>query len=418
MEGVLGDVSLADLLQVVGIGRQYTGIELRQDDHSPAGMLFVKSGKLISAVAKGVLGKEAFFRLFPDTPARTFHVFRTDVPAALPEPIGAIGPLLLEAIDRDTTAARSVPPPKPASDPSSTPLSNPQAPRPKSRAPEPSVAARAERRPRRAAGTRAPVVAVASPKGGCGKTTIALNLALALARRERRVILVDADLNGDVLSSIDARSRARYGAFDALLGRVPVEEALLDTVIPHFKILPAAGLTLPRVEVTLHDHGALWRALLDELRGRADIVLVDTPAGMLGITHQVLRACTHVLGVLQAEVIAQRSFSMFEQGLSALPESERPRVLGVVLNMVQVGQSASVSVLQKACAELPGEWLLETSIPRSPAFLEATEAGVPLRMIDEDSPPAVSWLFETLAAEALQRLRLSEPERRPQRLLI
>jgi chromosome partitioning protein len=261
-------------------------------------------------------------------------------------------------------------------------------------------------------------LAVASPKGGCGKTTIALNLALSLARQGRSVILVDADPNGDVLSTINARQRAEIGAFDVLLGVASSEEALLDTVLPHFKILPAVGGQLPRAELLAADHSPGWRALLLELGKRADVVVVDTPAGMYGVTHQVLQASTHVIGVLQAEVVASRSFGRFLEALRATPDELRPEVLGIVINMLQTKHTASLSVFQSACSDLPGDWLFDTSIPRHRAFLDATQLGLPLRHLDEQSPPAVAFLFDNLAAEVADRLRLGSIEKKPQPLLL
>jgi cellulose biosynthesis protein BcsQ len=464
MEGTLGEVSLADLLQVISIGRQYTAIELRQEDQSHTATLFIKSGKLISAAGAGARGKEAFLNLFPLPKATTFHVFRTETPSSMPEPIGLIGSLLLEALDRDSDPAPRGEPqtaqlPRPRSAPAITPpikaaavtpiransrqempvparplpaptpppsagqpapLPAPVQARSAARSAPPAPSSRDSLTPRKSAERMAPpfVLAVASPKGGCGKTTVALNLALSLARRGHGVVLVDGDANGDVMSSIDARGQSRAGTFDVLAGKASLDEALLATVIPQFKIMPACGVELPDAAFTLQDHGDDWRGLLSTLKARTEFVIVDTPAGMLGMTHQILRNATHVLGVLQAEVLAQRSFSMFTQGLDALPEPARPRVLGVVLNMVQPAHPASVTVLQRACSTLPREWLFESSIPRSPSFLEASEEGLPLRLLDEQSPPAVSFLFDMLAAEVVDRLQLGAPERRAQRLLV
>ncbi len=75
--------------------------------------------------------------------------------------------------------------------------------------------------------------------------------------------------------------------------------------------------------------------LLGALAERAEVVVVDTPAGMFGTTRAILRGATHVVGVLQAEVLAARSFERFAQGLESLPEGRRPAVLGVLLNMLQ-----------------------------------------------------------------------------------
>jgi chromosome partitioning protein len=253
------------------------------------------------------------------------------------------------------------------------------------------------------------IIAVASPKGGSGKTTVALNLALSLARREYRVILVDGDVNGDVMSSIDGRTSAKAGVFDVLTGGASPIDALRKTVIQDLEILPAIGQSLPSPEVAFVDYRDRWQLLLTELAQRCQIVIVDTPSGMLGVTYQILNACTHVVGVLQAEAIAQRSFSMFADCLGLLPESSRPQVLGVFLNMLQLRHSTSINVLVRACEGLPKGWLFETSIPRNTAFLDAAEAGLPLHLYDPKHPPAVSWLFDTLATEVLERLALAEP---------
>ncbi|HET9931507.1 MAG TPA: AAA family ATPase [Polyangiaceae bacterium] len=266
--------------------------------------------------------------------------------------------------------------------------------------------------------TASKVVAVASPKGGCGKTTIALNLGLSLARQGRSVILVDADINGDVLSSINARHRAEIGVYDVLLGVASADEALLDTVLPQFKIMPAVGGQLPRLDAISADHSASWRALSLELAKRADIVLVDTPAGMFGATAQILQSSTHVIGVLQAEAVANRSFSRFVEALRAMPDERRPEVVGIVVNMLQTRVGASLAVFQSAVTDLPGEWLFETTVPRHRAFLDATHAGLPLRHLDEVAPPAVAWLFDNLAGEVAERLRLPSVEKKPQPLLL
>ncbi len=501
MEGELDGIDLVEILQVVGIGRQYTGVELHKADHSVLGTLFIKSGKVVTAVAGAVRGREAFFQLFQQVSneaRKFFHVFRMETPTELPEPIGALGNLLLEALDRakslegagpqktssgvlprpaleavpkvsnnatDTMPPQAMPPqPMPSQSNMAAASRPPLAPSsrrrpaavPSQRAPEPAGAPSSRRfsandpaarqgsipsgaregdgplTPHRSdmdgsdvlkrsggGGQRRRIVmAVASPKGGSGKTTIALNLSLSFARQERSVILVDADINGDVLSSIQARDRAEFGAFDVLLDRATPPSALLRTVLPHFRIMPAMGQSLPELSQISMDHSRAWQKLLRQLGDEAEIVIVDCPAGMFGTTRQVMTGCTHLLGVLQAELIASRSFGMFNKALESLSQLTRPEVVGIVLNMLQSRHTASVNVLQDACSGLPRGWLLDTAIPRSDAFLTATEEGLPVRLLDDRNPPAVSWLFDTLASELTDRLELEVPERKPRQLLI
>lgn len=463
MQGQLEELDLAQILQVVGLGRQYTGVEVRRGSEV-TGTIFVKSGKVVSVDAREGAGREAFFRLFRD-PGSDFSVFRMETPLDLPEPVGALSWLLMEAMQKRGVTMGSVPPKSPTAPPPSqnwevptrsgsgassagqadragapnhtapnhtapasfraavpsTSLDReaPEEPPLGGTRPATDLEARSARAQTTTAGQRpAAVVAIASPKGGSGKTTTSLNLALALARQGRTVTLVDADINGDVLSSINARERARIGVYDLLQGRGRLEDALFKTVLPGFQILGAVGLEVPEPSVFATDRTPQFRELMRELSARSEVVVVDTPSGMFGVTHQILASATHVIGVLQAEVVASRSFERFTQGLEALPASERPSVLGVLLNMLQVQQGASVNVFQGACADLPKTWLFDTCVPRNPAFLLATDQGLPLRHLDEQAPPAVAWLYDNLAGEVVERLALPAVERRPQALLL
>lgn len=406
MQGNLRDFDLAAVLQVVGLGRQYIGVELHTEG-GRRGVVYIKGGKVVQVEAGDLTGEQAFSKLFRFSDG-AFYVFRDDTPQVLPEPVGSLSQLLM-AVRPDSvvpesagaTPAQTIAPAKSESAPPASPMIRGASPRP----PE-----------RTGPGPGPFVVAVASPKGGCGKSTIALNLALSLARRGNSVMLIDADVNGDILSSLDARDRVKIGALDVINEGLPLRDAVLGTALGHFKIIPAVGAELPDAEVLEADHSAAWRALLDDAASQAEIVVVDTPAGMLGTTRQVLSASTHVLGVLQAEAIAQRSFQRFMQGLGQL--ASPPLVLGIVLNMLQTRQGASLAVLQSACSADTGPWLFDTTIPRHPAFLNAASEGTPLRPLDDHAPPAVGFLFDNLASEVAERLQLATPKRRAQSLLL
>ncbi len=431
MKGSLREFDLADVLQVVGLGRQYTGVELSLGG-GRTGTIFVKSGQVVSASANQHQGREAFRDLFRKTEG-DFFVFRDETPPELPDPIGSLSTLLMDAVSERTASGYPRPmsyapselathpgvaPPSPASAPTPTALPAPQR---RSLPPRQAAPAAFGSRPpafAAAAGGESKVLAFASPKGGSGKSTVSLNTALSLARRGHSVILVDGDVNGDVLSAIDARGRAKAGALDVVSGSARVDDALLDTVLPRFKLMPAVGPRLPDLDAVTLDPNGGWLALFAELAPRADIVIVDTPAGMFGMTRSILRAVTHVIGVLQAEVLAARSFGRFSEGLSSLPDQRRPEIVGVVLNMLQTRHQASLGVFQDALSDLPSSWLFDTTIPRHPAFLDATQQGVPLRQLDEEAPPPVAFLFDNLAGEIADRLGLRRTAAKPQRLLL
>lgn len=178
---------------------------------------------------------------------------------------------------------------------------------------------------------------------------------------------------------------------------------------------------IPLASYTVVGEALLWTldyGLGDAFTPTVRAVVVDTPAGMFGVTQQVLQASTHVLGVLQAEVVANRSFARFMEAVDSIPAQHRPETIGIVINMLQTSHSASLSVFQDACTELPSKLLFDTSIPRHNVFLDSTAVGVPVRHLDEQAPPAIAWLFDNLAAEIVERLHLDAVERKPQPLLL
>src|SRR5688572_14890820 len=105
---------------------------------------------------------------------------------------------------------------------------------------------------------------------------------------------------------------------------------------------------------------------------------------MFDAAADVLSSCTHVVGVLQSEMIATRSASMLERGLEALPARHRPRLVGVVVNMFQGRSPASLEAFHLIAAGREGALLFETTIPRSDSFAAASLAGVPVRYAERD----------------------------------
>jgi chromosome partitioning protein len=415
--GFIGEFGVATVLQALSLSRQYTAVVLFTDRGEPAGRVTLKSGMVIDASITGrdVTGAEAFRELVA-RPLHSFHVERLPPLASYPVPIGRLATQLLGAVTAEADAAPAEPEQQKASPGSGRlPIARrapedreaPASPHVGNLAPKTPVVAT----PQRAAGSgSAPVLAIASPKGGCGKTTVALNLAVSLAKSGLRVVLVDADPNGDVLSAIGARDRPRQGGiFDAFERSHDGSEYEIPTRIERLRVVPATGGDAARRVLPDTAAQGAWQAVFRGIRDDADLVIVDLPAGMHGLSSQVLDACTHVLGVLQAETIPKRSFSMFQKGLEELPHA--PQVVGVVLNMFRRSHSASLSVLVDAGIDLPPAWLFETTIPRNDAFLDAAEDGMPVALASGNSAAFIALLFDALAKEVGDRLKLAKPEK-------
>jgi chromosome partitioning protein len=418
--GYLRDFGAAALLQALSLSRQYTAVSLFTESGELAGRVTLKSGMVLEAAMAGTdLTGAAAFRELVSRRLHSFQVERLAPLAVYPVPIGRMSTQLLAAQVPDASADPSLRQPQAPGPGSGTmPIDRralrdlDAAPPPAQRPARSAAAVRSSEAPdgpkRDARSSLTPVLGIASPKGGCGKTTIALNLAVSLAKSGLRVVLVDADPNGDVLSAISGRERARRGGiFDALERGHDGSEFELETVIDRLRLVPAMGDDTARRAPDIGAEGS-WPDVFRGIRDNADLVLVDLPAGMHGLTSRVLEGCTHVLGVLQAETIPKRSFSMFQRGLEALPRP--PQVVGVVLNMFRRSHSASLSVLVDAGVDLPPAWMFETTIPRNDAFLDAAEEGMPVALAG-DSGTFIGLLFDTLAKEVAERLKLGRTEK-------
>ncbi len=250
---------------------------------------------------------------------------------------------------------------------------------------------------------------IASPKGGVGKTTIALNLGYALARRGWRTVVVDTDPQGAIALSLSKNLTRAPGLAEYAAQIAPAARLVVTTKLPDLKLVPVGRVAVDDAVGfgnALAD-GQVLDNLVTDLEDQHDVILFDTPSGFVGSTVGALRVSDGAIGVVQAEPIAARSaLRMFEM-IRALNEGgSSVRLLGLLVTMLQARDTHSLEVAEELWKSLPGEVVLELSIPRDPIFLEASAAGVPVGLLSRRAPPA-ALLFEQLAAEVEQRAPLT-----------
>lgn len=251
-------------------------------------------------------------------------------------------------------------------------------------------------------------LAITGQKGGVGKTTLALNLAYALARRGHRVTLVDTDPQGGIGLSLAGRSKDRAGLLEWLTTGDALDDYLIRTRLPELRILTtghaqfdvASGSWQPRVEFSG------LQALQQQLQSSTDVLIFDTPAGLDGNSAAVLRVADHVILPLQAEPLALRTLPHTLQALNMLRDAGAPvRLAGVILMMTQTEDVTASAVAREAATMLPAEVLVTVAIPRDPLIAQASAKGVPVGLLRRAAPP-VALAFEQLAAELEPRLDL------------
>src|SRR4051812_29030796 len=251
------------------------------------------------------------------------------------------------------------------------------------------------------------VVGVVSQKGGVGKTTLALNLAYALAKRNHRLLLVDSDPQGAVGLSLQ-RPSTDVGLAGYVADRTPLDQVVIKTRIPELDLLPVGNIAFQdsHAFACRMADGAEMKRLVADAQSRYSLMLVDTPAGFGGCTMGVLRVADLALAPLQAEPVALRTASQLLEVLGAIrQEGGKVKLAGVVLTMLELRNPDSLAVATQVWAEFPTKAVFQTTVPRDRTFLQASTAGVPLGLLSRRAPP-VAAVFDQLAQELEPHLEL------------
>lgn len=253
------------------------------------------------------------------------------------------------------------------------------------------------------------IIAIANQKGGVGKTTTAVNLAAALARTPKRVLLIDLDPQGNATmgSGIDKRD-LEMSTTNVLLGEAGARETIVRSE-DGFDLLPC-NIDLTAAEIQLMDMPNREQRLkqaLQPVRDDYDFILIDCPPSLSLLTLNALTAADSVLVPMQCEYYALEGLSSLLSTIDALKGRLNPQleIEGVLRTMFDVRNNLANAVSAELTNHF-GELVFRTIVPRNVRLAEAPSHGQSILGYDKSSRGGVAYLG--LAGEVLRRQRERE----------
>jgi chromosome partitioning protein len=247
------------------------------------------------------------------------------------------------------------------------------------------------------------VIAVTNQKGGVGKTTTAINLGAALAVSDVKVLLIDADPQGNTTSGLGIQKTPGLTTiYDVLVDGKEIEHAICHTSMDGLDVLPAdknlIGVNLRLVSAD--DRESILRHHLKHVRDRYDFILIDCPPALDLLTLNALMAADSVLIPIQCEFFALEGISELMDTIERIRDSfgHPLKIEGILLTMFDDRTNLARQVAADL-REFFGDEVFKTVIPRNIRLAEAPSHGKSILAYDPGSRGSESYI--QLAKEVL-----------------
>ena len=248
-------------------------------------------------------------------------------------------------------------------------------------------------------------IAIANQKGGVGKTTTSVNLSTLLAKRGKKVLLIDADPQGNATSGVGMDKNVELSVYDMLISdEVESKDIIQKTEIKNLYICPSninlAGAEVELVSMMSREYR--MKEKLEQIKSDFDYIIIDCPPSLGLITLNSFTASNSVLIPVQCEYYALEGLTQLIHTINLVKKKLNPQLEleGVVFTMYDSRTNLSLQVVENVKDNLKQN-IYKTIIPRNIRLAEAPSHGLPINLYDPKSTGAES--YRLLAEEVMER---------------
>lgn len=238
------------------------------------------------------------------------------------------------------------------------------------------------------------IISVANQKGGVGKTTTTVNLSTILAKKGKKVLLIDTDPQGNATSGLGVSKDVELSVYDILIGDTEFDETLQETAIKNLKVCPS-NISLAGAEVQLVSMMSREQRLktkLDKIKDQYDYILIDCPPSLGLVTLNAFTASDSVLIPVQCEYFALEGLGQLLNTVNLVKKhlNKNLEIEGALLTMYDARTNLSNQVVKEVKKYFEDK-VYKTVIPRNVRLSEAPSYGMPITVYDPRSKGAKAY---------------------------